>query len=133
MAALDLTGGRGDSRGAMEGIEKARLCAGYADDKKAEDVVIVDLRGISPITDFFVICTASSSPHLRAVRDEVEERMREDHGIQPLVADGNSESQWLILHYGDVMVHVLQAEKREYYALEELWGEAPRVKPGKRK
>lgn len=112
----------------MEGIEKARLCARYADDKKAEEVVIVDLRGISPITDFFVICTANSSPHLRAVRDAVEDELREQHGIQPLVADGNHESQWLILHYGDVMVHVLQAEKREYYALEELWGEAPRVK-----
>lgn len=117
----------------MEGIDKAKLCAKYADDKKAEDIVIMDLRDISPITDFFVICTANSSPHLRAVRDGVEDGMREDHAIKPLISDGNYESQWLIVHYGDVMVHVLQAEKREFYCLEELWGEAKRVKwkPGK--
>ena len=112
----------------MEGIEKAKLCARYADDKKAEDIVILDLRGISPVTDFFVICTANSSPHLRAVRDGVEDGMREEHGIDALVSDGDLESQWLISHYGDVMVHVLQQEKRGYYCLEDLWGEAKRVK-----
>lgn len=112
----------------MEGIDKAKLCARYADDKKAEDIVIMDLRGISPITDYFVICTANSSPHLRAVRDGVEDAMREEQGIRPLISDGDLESQWLIVHYGDVMVHVLQDEKRGFYCLEDLWGEAKRVK-----
>jgi ribosome-associated protein len=112
----------------MEGIEKARLCAKYAGDKKAEGIVIMDARGVSPITDYFVICTASSSPHLRAVRDEIADRLHEEHRIKPLVSDGSFESQWLILHYGDVMVHVMQDEKRGYYALEDLWGDAPRVK-----
>lgn len=112
----------------MEGIEKAKLCARYADEKKAEDIVIMDLRDISPITDYFVICTANSSPHLRAVRDGVEDGMREEHDIKPLISDGALESQWLIVHYGDVMVHVLQDEKRGFYCLEDLWGEAKRVK-----
>ncbi len=112
----------------MEGIEKARLCAKYAEDKKAEGIVIMDARGVSPITDFFVICTASSSPHLRAVRDEIADGMQRKHGMKPLVSDGSFESQWMILHYGDVMVHVMQDEKRGYYALEDLWGDAPRVK-----
>ncbi|MBX7209601.1 MAG: ribosome silencing factor [Verrucomicrobiaceae bacterium] len=112
----------------MEGNDKAKLCARYADDKKAEDIVIMDLRGISPITDWFVICTANSAPHLRAVRDGVEDGMRQEHDIKPLISDGNQESQWLILHYGDVIVHVLQAEKREFYCLEDLWGEAKTVK-----
>ena len=112
----------------MKGIEKAKLCARYADDKKAEDIVIMDLTGISPITDYFVICTANSSPHLRAVRDGVEDGMRDEHEIKPLISDGALESQWLIVHYGDVMVHVLQDEKRGFYCLEDLWGEAKRVK-----
>lgn len=111
----------------MEGIDKARWCAKYAEDKKAENLVIMDLRGISPITDYFVICTASSAPHLRAVRDAIEDGMREDHDLRPLVSDGNFESQWLIVHFGDVMVHIMQPEKRDYYALEELWGDALRV------
>ena len=112
----------------MKGIEKAKLCARYADDKKAEDIVIMDLTGISPITDYFVICTANSSPHLRAVRDGVEDGMRDEHEIKPLISDGALESQWLIVHYGDVMVHVLQDEKRGFYCLEDLWDEAKRVK-----
>ncbi len=89
--------------------------------------MILDVRGISPITDFFVICTATSAPHLRAVRDAVEEKMREENGLRPTFTDGNFESQWLILDYSDVMVHVMQGEKREFYALEDLWGDAPRV------
>ena len=88
----------------------------------------MDLRDISPITDYFVICTANSSPHLRAVRDGVEDGMREEHDLKPLISDGALESQWLIVHYGDVMVHVLQDEKRGFYCLEDLWGEAKRVK-----
>ena len=111
----------------MDGLEKARLCARYADDKKVEDVVILDLRGVSPITDYFVICTANSSPHLRAVRDSVEDGLRENHEMRPLISDGALDSGWLISHYGDVMVHVLQDEKRGYYALEDLWGDAKRV------
>lgn len=105
----------------------ARAAADYADDKKAEDIIILDVRGISPVTDYFVICTASSAPHLRAVRDEVWDKFRIDHDVRPLARDENLESHWLILHYGDVMVHVFQRDKREFYALEELWNDAPRV------
>lgn len=111
----------------MESLEIARLCAQYAADKKAADLVLLDLRGISPVTDFFVICTATSNPQLRAVRDEIVERLREDHGLKPLGGDGNYESQWLIVNYPNVLVHVLSPEKREFYRLEELWGDAPRL------
>lgn len=109
----------------MEALETARLCAKYADDKKAEDIVLLDLRGLSPVTDFFVICSAVSSPQLRAVRDEVVEQMREEHGLKPLFVDGSYESQWLIVNFPNVLVHIQSPEKREYYALEELWGDAP--------
>ena len=112
------------NRTTMEDLELARACALYADDKKAENIRILDLRGISPISDYFVICTALSTPQLRAVRDEIIERMKEEHGTAPNVKDGNFESQWIIIVYGNVMVHILTPEKREYYSLEELWGDA---------
>ena len=111
----------------MEDLELARACALYADDKKAEDIRILDLRGLSPICDYFVLATATSTPQLRAVRDEIVERMKEEHDTPPDVKDGNFESQWIILVYGSVMVHVLTPEKREFYALEELWGDAPEL------
>lgn len=111
----------------MESIEIARLCAKYADDKKAGDIQLLDLRGLSPVTDFFVICTATSNPHLRAVRDEIVEQMRDEQGQKPLLSDGTHESQWLIVNYPNVLVHILSPEKREYYALEQLWGDAPRL------
>lgn len=111
----------------LEGLELARMCAHYAEDKKAEDVVILDVSGLSPITDYLVVCTATSSPHLRAVRDEVTEKMKEDHKRAALVNDGNLESQWLVVGYPNVIVHVFTREKREFYAIEDLWNDAPRV------
>jgi ribosome-associated protein len=111
----------------MTGEETAKLCAAYADDKKAEKIVIMDVRGISPIADYFVICTASSAPHLRAVQNEIDERMHDEHDQNPRWRDDNYESQWLILDYSDVMVHIFHEEKRDFYRLEELWGDAKMV------
>jgi ribosome-associated protein len=111
----------------MESIEIARLCAKYADEKKADDILLLDLRGLSPVTDFFVIVTANSNPQLRAVRDQIVEEMRDQHGVKPLISDGTYESQWLIVNFPNVLVHILSPEKREFYALEELWGDAPTV------
>ena len=111
----------------MDTMELARQCARYADDKKAEDILLLDLRGLSPVTDYFVICTASSNPQMRAIRDEIVEEMREEHGERPIFNEGEYESQWLIVNYPNVMVHILSPEKREFYALEELWGDAPRL------
>ena len=109
----------------METIETARLCAKYADQKKAENIVLLDLRGLSPVTDFFVVCTATSNPQMRAVRDEIVAEMRDTHGLKPMFSEGGFESQWLIVNYPNVMVHILTPEKREFYSLEELWGDAP--------
>lgn len=109
----------------MDALEIAQLCAKYADDKKAENIVLLDLRGLSPVTDFFVICSVGSSPQLRAVRDEVVVQMREKHGMKPMFVDGSFDSQWIIINFPNVLVHVLSEEKRDFYALEELWGDAP--------
>ncbi len=111
----------------MEGLEIAKYCAEYADDKKAEDIVILDLRGLSPVSDYFVICTATSNPQLRAVRDEIKVQMLQEHGEKPLYNEGGFESQWVVVDYANVMVHIFTPEKREFYAIEELWGDAPRV------
>lgn len=111
----------------MDALETARFCAKYADDKKAENIVLLDLRGLSPVTDYFVICTAGSSPQLRAVRDEIVVQMRQEQNVKPLIVDGSFESQWMIVNFPNVLVHILSPEKREYYSLEELWGDAPTV------
>lgn len=107
--------------------EMAFAAATFADDKKAEDIVIMDVQGISPVADYFVICTATSMPHLKAIRNEVKDRFWVEHNRKPIAVDEKMESLWIILHYGDVMVHVFHKEKRDFYALEELWGDAPRV------
>jgi ribosome-associated protein len=112
----------------MEGKKLAKLCAKYADDKKAEEIVILDVTGLSPVVDYFVICTATSAPHLRAVRREIDEQMHQEHGEQVRFTDDAYESGWVILDYGDVMVHIFHQEKRDFYSLEELWGDAPIVK-----
>jgi ribosome-associated protein len=111
----------------FDGEVMARAAAEYADDKKAEDIVILDMREISPVTDYMVVCSASSLPQLRAVRDEIEDKFRKDHDIRPLAGDRNLESGWLIQHYGDVMVHIFLPDKRGFYSLEDLYNDAPRV------
>jgi ribosome-associated protein len=89
--------------------------------------VVLDLRGISTFTDFFVICSATSEPHLKAIAGEIETRLREDHGIRAVAVDGFPASQWIVLDYLQVVVHVFHQDKRAFYSLEDLWGDAPRV------
>jgi len=85
------------------------------------------MRGISSITDFFVICSASSDPQIKAISGSVTETLREKHGIRPIATNGIPSSQWVIVDFVDVLVHVLHQDKREYYALDELWGDARKV------
>jgi ribosome-associated protein len=110
-----------------DGVTLARLCAKHAAAKKAMDVAILDVRGLSPLTDYLVVASATSSPHLRAVRDEITDEIRKDHGMSPIVSDGNLDSQWLVVGYSDVNVHIFAGDKREFYAIEGLWNDAPRV------
>ncbi len=111
----------------IEGVELAEACARAADEKRAEDIVILDLRGISSITDFFVICTGTSLPHLKAVRREVADQMRTKHDVRPRTMDGELESRWVELDFGDVIVHVFHRDMRPVYRLEDLWSDAKRV------
>lgn len=115
------------SSGVFEGELLARAAAAYADSKKAENVVILDVRGISMITDFLVICDGSSLPHLRAIRNEIDDRLRKDHKVKPYSSHGMADSGWMLLDFGDVVIHIFHTEKRTFYALEDLWSDAPRL------
>ena len=88
---------------------------------------MLDLRGISTLTDFFVICSGSSEPHLKAIAGEIETKLREDYDTRPAAVDGFPASQWIVLDYLQVIVHVLHREKRDFYSLEDLWSDAPRL------
>jgi len=105
----------------------ARLCADGALDKKAENVVILDMRGISSFTDFFVIVSGTSDPQLKAIASSIRGRVRDVTGLRPIAEDGFPGSQWVIIDYGSVIVHVFHEEKRDVYALESLWSDARRI------
>jgi ribosome-associated protein len=87
--------------------------------------VVLDLRTVSTFTDFFVICSATSEPQLKAIANEIETRLREDHSIRPVAIDGFPASQWIVLDYLQVVTHVFHRDKRAFYSLEDLWGDAP--------
>ena len=89
--------------------------------------MVLDLQGISSFTDYFVICSGTSEPHLKAISGEIEERLKNEHGVKPVSVDGFPASQWIVLDYLQVIVHVFRQEKREFYSLEDLWSDAPRV------
>lgn len=115
----------------MDSKKLALLCRDLAENRKAENVVVLDVREVSSITDYFVIATGASEPHLRAIVDEITEKLREDHGLKPRAHDGTLQTSWIVLDYFDVIVHVMRADVREHYKLEDLWGDAPHVKPKK--
>ena len=116
----------------MDSRKLALLCRELADDKKAEDIAILDVRDLSSVTDYFVIASGTSEPHLRAIVDEIEERLREEHEVKPKAIDGTLQTAWVVLDYFDVIVHIMRRDVRQRYDLETLWGDAPRVKPRKR-
>ena len=116
----------------MDSRKLARLCREYADNKKAENLVILDVRNLSSVTDYFVIVSGTSEPHLRAIVDEITDKLRDEHHLRPKAIDGTLQTAWVVLDYFDVIVHVMRQEVRERYDLETLWGDAPRVKIRKR-
>src|SRR6266576_3051722 len=116
----------------MDSRKLALLCRELADNKKAEDIVILDLRELSSVTDYFVLASGTSEPHLRTIIDEITEKLRDDQNLRPRAIDGTLQAAWVVLDYFDVIVHVMRRDVRERYDLESLWGDAPRVKSRKR-
>ena len=112
---------------AAEGQELAVACAKAAEEILAEDIRVLDLQGISSLTDFMVVCSGTSMPHLKAILRDVAAHVEEGTGEKPLHTEGKADSRWVVLDYVDVMVHIMHQEMRELYGLEDLWGDAKEV------
>jgi len=97
-----------------------------ASDKKAHDIVILDMQKVSLVTDYFVICSANSTTQVRAIADNIEEKL-DEQGIPLRRKEGYREGRWILLDYGNCIVHVFVEEDRRFYNLEQLWGDAPRL------
>jgi ribosome-associated protein len=102
-------------------------CAKTAEQSRAKDVVVLDLREITPVFDYFVIATGTSSRQLLAIADEISQMLKRDFSDRKLGMEGVEHSQWVLLDYGDVVVHLFDADTREYYRLEDLWDGAKHV------
>jgi ribosome-associated protein len=112
----------------MEAKKLALLCRELADNRKAEDVLVLDVRKISSVTDYFVIASGTSEPHLRAISEEITDKLADEHGVKPRAADGSMQGGWLVLDFFDVIVHIMRTDARRHYDLESLWGDAPKVR-----
>ena len=105
--------------------EMVEAIAGYASDKKAIDVVALDLRGVLGYTHYFAVCCGTTDRRTTAIHDGLHEGLKKDHGLLPRRVEGLQEARWVLLDYLDVVVHVFTPETREFYGLERLWGEVP--------
>jgi ribosome-associated protein len=106
--------------------EKAFLCARALSDRKASDLVILEVKDLSSFTDYFLICSGNSDRQVQALASHLEEKLGQQ-GIHPLGSEGKREGRWVLLDYGDVVVHIFYQPVRDFYDLERLWSEAPRV------
>lgn len=111
-------------------LELVRVAALAADAKKATDVVVLDLRGLTDVCDYFLVCTGSNARLMDSVVEEIRERVSQGLGVKPLSVEGRRAQSWVLMDYGEVVVHVFSPEARDYYRLERLWGDAPRVDLG---
>jgi ribosome-associated protein len=106
--------------------ELAKVCARIADDNRAKDVVLLDLRLVTPIVDYFVIATAGSRRQSHAIASEIDAEMKK-RGEAKLGMEGSEEGRWTLIDYGDFVVHIFSPTDRSYYALDEIWGDAPHI------
>ena len=109
---------------AIAGEELAKACVKAAEEIQAENIRVWDMRGVSNLTDFMIVCSGSSMPHLRAIIRDVAGLVEKEHKVKAVYSDGKADSRWVVLDYIDVMVHVMHEEMREFYGLEELWADA---------
>ena len=115
----------------MEGVlldsgQLARAAVDIASDKKASDVILLDIRDLTTIADYFVICSGSNIRQIQAIADAIDDQLGEQ-GAELLHREGVAEAGWILLDFGDVIVHIFGPKEREYYRLESLWSEAKRV------
>lgn len=108
----------------METKDIAKKIAAAANDKKAKDILLLNMEGLSPVTDFYVICSADNSTLVKAIADNIEDKLAEA-GVHPTHKEGYADARWVLLDYGDVVAHVFLEEERDFYNLEQLWADAP--------
>jgi ribosome-associated protein len=106
--------------------ELTKIIGTAAGDKKAYDIIVLDMQGISLVTDYFIICSANSTTQVKAIADHVEEKMVEQE-VKLLHKEGYREGRWILLDFGSCVVHVFLEEERRFYNLEQLWGDAKTV------
>jgi ribosome-associated protein len=112
--------------GKLQGIDRAILCARVAEDNKAQNVLVLDTRGITPLFDFLVLATGASRRQIHTLAEEIDAALR-TAGDRRLAIEGYEVSKWVVQDYGDIVVHVFDPDTRPYYALEDLWADAPRI------
>jgi ribosome-associated protein len=110
----------------ISSLERACICARVAADNKARNVTVLDMRGLTPLYDFFVLATGNSRRQVHTITEEIDATMQ-DHGDTRRSVEGYTASKWVVQDYGDVVVHVFDSATREYFAIEDLWADAPRV------
>ena len=108
-------------------LTRARAIAKLAADSQATDVMILDLRKRTALFDFFILATGKSGRQLRAIADEVDDLLQKQLGEKRLHIDGYQDSRWIVLDYGDLVIHLFDREMRDFYRIEDLWSDAPRV------
>ncbi len=118
----------------MDSKGKALLIAGLAADKKASDVVLLEMEGLTSFTEYFVICSGTSTTQVKTIADYIVESLKA-RGIRPMGVEGASNAKWILIDFADVVVHIFDEETRAFYELEKLWLDAPRLEapvgPGK--
>ena len=107
--------------------EHLQLAIKCAADKKAEKMVALDLRPVASFTEFFVICSASNQRQVQAIADEISEQLKKQHSQKPIRIEGYNSAEWVLLDYGDFVVHIFDKDARDFYDLERLWLDATRV------
>ena len=122
MSAPNTTDGKAPP---LEPAKLADLVAGYASDVKALDIIELDLRGVLGYTDYFVIASGGTDRQTKAIHDRIHQGLKKEHGLLPRRVEGLGEARWILLDYLDVVVHVFTPEARDFYRLEQLWGEVP--------
>lgn len=108
------------SKEIMENVVK------YMDSKKAGDIKVLDISSVTTMADYFVICQGGSAPQMKAISEEIEEKLSE-HGVNPIGREGMNTSYWILMDYSDVIVHIFNNESRAFYSIENLWGDAQEV------
>jgi ribosome-associated protein len=106
--------------------EIAELCVKTADGRKAENIIQLKVTEHSSVADYFVLCTGNSEPQIKAIADHIGRELRDKLQVRPRAVEGKAESQWILMDYGCVLVHIMTSDARELYQLESLWGDAPK-------